>query len=362
MKLLVLAQTPPPHHGQSLMVRALLDGLPGCGIEAVHAPLNVSRDLADIGRWRPGKILAVFRSGFAARRLARRENCNALYYVPAPGKRGALWRDIALLALARPTCPRLVLHWHAVGLGAWLAQRATAAERRLAQRHLGRADLALVLAPELLADAAEFTPHRTAIVPNGLPDPGPPAARHRQPGSPCEILFLGLGSHEKGLHDTVEAVTQLHGRTPGAWRLTFAGGFATAEDERHFKLHAAAAGGAIRHTGFADDTGKRMLFAAADIFCFPTSYPHEGQPLTLIEALAHDVKIVTTRWRAIPGMLARDHVWFTAPKAPGALAATLEVARAAPPPCGALRRHFLAHFTREHHFAALRQALESLAG
>lgn len=361
MKLLILAQTPPPLHGQSFMVQTLIEGLPALGIEVRHVPLALSRDHADIGRWRPGKIFSALRAGLAARRLARHEACDALYYVPAPGKRGALWRDFAVLGLARRACPRLVLHWHAVGLGEWLGQHATDAERRLARRRLGRADLALVLDDTLAADAEALEPRRTAVVPNGLPDPGPPSARARAAGAPCEVLFLGLGSRAKGLRDTVEAIAQLQARAPGAWRLTFAGGFATSEDAQHFHRHAAAMGGAMRHAGFVDEARKRALFAAADIFCFPTVYPHEGQPLTLIEALAHDVTIVTTRWRAIPAMLPAEHVWFTEPGQPAKLADTLRDARDAGPAQGSLRQHFLRHFTRERHLAALTSALLSLA-
>ena len=59
MKLLVLAQVPPPVHGQSLMVWTLVAGLPAHGIGLEHVNLRLSRDSADIGGWRPGKIPAV---------------------------------------------------------------------------------------------------------------------------------------------------------------------------------------------------------------------------------------------------------------------------------------------------------------
>ncbi len=39
MKLLILAQTPPPLHGQSAMVRTLVDGLPAPGVALHHVNL-----------------------------------------------------------------------------------------------------------------------------------------------------------------------------------------------------------------------------------------------------------------------------------------------------------------------------------
>jgi glycosyltransferase involved in cell wall biosynthesis len=355
MKVLVLAQVPPPVHGQSVMVSAMIRDLPSLGIEVRHVPLALSRSHGEIGRWQPRKALAAIRAGLAARRAARAEAFDALYYVPAPGKRGALWRDLVVLGFARPALPRLVLHWHAPGLGAWIDANATSWERAGAQRRLGGADLSLVLSPDLASDAGMFHPLRTEVVANGIPDPGESAPRTT--GSPVEVLFLGTGSRAKGLLDTAEAVAELQHRRPGAFRLTFAGGFATRADELDFKRWEQASGGAIRRAGFVDGAEKHALLSQTDVFCFPTHYAHEGQPLALIDAMAHDVRIVTTRWRAIPGMVPAENVWFVEPGRPSSLASALENAAGAVSPGGALRRHYLAHFTVERHLAALRDAL-----
>ncbi len=361
MKLLVFAHTPPPVHGQSVMIATLLEGLRGDPeVELLHVNPRLSRDAADIGRWRPGKIFALLAACGRAWGLRLRHGTMAFYYVPAPGKRGALYRDWLVMLLCRPCFRRLVLHWHAVGLGDWLACHATPPERWLTRVLLGRADLAIVLAPELSADAQALAPHQIAIVPNGVPDPGPPSIRTAQ--FQCEVLSLGLGSRSKGLFDTLEGVALAHARMPKGFRLTFAGSFENAEDEREFQARSASLGpGVVRWVGFANEAAKRELFSTASVFCFPTSYPHEGQPLTLIEALAHDVPIITTRWRAIPGLLPPGHVWFVEPGRPDQIAdALLARTRREGPPAGVLRAHYLAHFTREHHLAALAQALRAL--
>jgi glycosyltransferase involved in cell wall biosynthesis len=360
MKLLVLAQTPPPLHGQSQMVEMLVQGLPSRGIDVRHVQMRLSRTHAEIGRWTPGKILWSVHAALAAKRVARQENCDAIYYVPAPAKRGAFYRDLVVMGICRDRRRRLVLHWHAVGLGEWLSNHATRFERSLALNALGSADLSLVLAPELAADAEVLAPRRHIVVPNGLPDPCPELAVRSSRRTPFEILFLGLGSREKGLDDTIEALAILNARRPGSFRLTFAGNFSSEREQTMFRERAASLGGAVRYAGFADEARKRELFASADLFCFPTYYPHEGQPLALIEALAYDLPIVTTRWRAIPGMLPPNDVWFVEPKMPSGLSAAIEAATAAPGPAGAMRKHYLANFTRERHLAAIAEALLSL--
>lgn len=365
MKLLVFAHTPPPLHGQSAMVATLVEGLRGDPeIQVVHVNVRLSRDGTDIGRWRPGKGVALLAACGEAWRARLRHGRCVFYYVPAPGKRGALWRDLVVMLLCRPWFSHLVLHWHAVGLGNWLQTRATAPERWLARRLLGRADLSLVLAPELAEDAAVLAPKRSVAIPNCVPDPGP--APSRPPTGVklrAEILYLGLCSREKGVFDTVEAIAQAHSRSPGSVRLTVAGGFATDEEARtlHGRI-AALPHDLVRYVGFAGDVQKRELYANADVFCFPTCYPHEGQPLSLIEALAHNLPIVTTRWRAIPGMLPRRHIWYVEPGHPEALAAALLEASQAAPADSSLREHYIAHFTPARHLAALKAALGSIGG
>ncbi len=366
MKLLIFAHTPPPVHGQSVMVKMLLDGLgQRPDFDLAHVDVRLSRDNADVGSWRMGKIFGLLGSCFQAWRLRLRGGPAVFYYVPAPGKRGALYRDFIVMLLCRPLFSGLVLHWHGVGLGAWLETQAKGPERWLARRLLGKADLSIALSPALAADAQSLAPRRVALVPNGIADPRDDQAAlvPRRTRSRCEVLFLGLCSREKGLFDVVEALALLASRAPGRFHLTIAGEFSSAADEQelHARL-AALPAGVAEYIGFANEARKRALFAEADVFCFPTRYPHEGQPIALIEALAHDVRIVTTRWRAIPEMLPAEHVWYVKSGGAEDVAAALIAASEAPSPRGALRRHYAENFTPEHHISALASALQSVSG
>ena len=366
--LLVLAHTPPPVHGQSLMVQTLLDHLLSVAphLTLHHVNVRLSRDSTDIGRPRFAKLLPLLAACLRAIAVRFRHGPMTLYYVPAPGKRAALYRDWIVMLLCRPFFRSLILHWHAVGLGDWLMHHATALERTLTHLLLGRADLSIVLSPELLPDAQHLSPRRTAIVANGLDLPETPDVQFKTPtNAPTHLLYLGLCSREKGLFDLLTAVAIANRREPDAFRLTVAGGFATIPDQHAFFSQVVALGpDIVRHVGFADETQKHALLSAADVFCYPTAYPHEAQPLALIEALAHDLPIVTTRWRAIPSMLPatpHPHIHLVDPARPDQLAEALLAARHTPPPTGELRAHSLARFTRNHHLTALARALEPLA-
>lgn len=361
MKLLVLAQTPPPVHGQSLAVAALLGYLRTReDWQVFHVNLRVSRDAADIGRVRIGKLLTALAACLRVWGTLFRHGRMPIYYVPAPGKRSALYRDWLVLGLCRPFAGALILHWHAVGLGEWLDTRARGWERWISRGVLGGAKLAIAQAEAGRADCERLQPQRCVVIRNGVEDPlasfEPKAAFRR----PCEVLFVGLASREKGLFDALAGVARANAAEPEAFRLTAIGPWASREEEAEFRASAAVLGpGVARHLGFVGDAERNAHLRAADVFCFPSYYPHEGQPAVLLEALAHDLPIVTTRWRGIPENLPTQFVQLVEPRAPEQIAAALRRARDAGPAGGALRAHFLAHFTRARHLQAVEAALRA---
>jgi glycosyltransferase involved in cell wall biosynthesis len=361
MKLLILAQTPPPLHGQSLMVETAVHGLPGEGVTVHHINLRLSRSGGDIGRWRAGKFLAVLDAcchAVVARFTAR---CDTLYYVPAPGKRGALYRDWVVLALCRPFFPRLVLHFHNGGLAAWLTTRATAPERALTHLLLGRADLAIVLADALRADAEALAPRRVAIVPNGIEAPATRPPRGPAAERPLRVLFLGACAAEKGLFLAAEAVLAANRRAGrAAFQLTAAGAFADAATAARFTALAAGAPEALRAAGFVRGAELEALWATADCLCLPTTYAHEAQPLVALEALARDVPVIASAWRGLPDALADSGAQLVPPDDVGALTEALLALRAAPPAAGVGRRAYERRFTRAQHLRALAATLRSL--
>src|SRR5216117_737930 len=139
MKLLVFAHTPPPHHGQSYMVQLMLAGFGGdrrrrrgrgrepavamtpdergsFDIECYHVNARLSQKLEDIGILRFGKLFLLLGYCLQAIWCRYRFGVSNFYYVPAPGKRSALYRDWVVMLICRPFFKRVILHWHAAGL------------------------------------------------------------------------------------------------------------------------------------------------------------------------------------------------------------------------------------------------------
>ena len=398
MKLLVFAHTPPPHHGQSYMVQLMLEGLGGDarknksgapnphGIECYHVNARFSRGLSDVGEFQGGKIFLIFWFCLQAIWLRLRYGVKNFYYVPAPGKRVALYRDWLVMFLCRPFFKRVILHWHAAGLAKWLETEAIITYRAATYRLFWPVDLSLVLSRYNFADAEKLLSRRVCIVSNGIPDPCPDfetAIRpHRRarfeerrkifsgelPGPPVtvNILFLAHCTREKGLFAAMDGVLAANRelaarKLPMRLKLIAAGNFVTDEEQAEFneRQRNPAVAAVIQHAGFVSGERKTELYREADLFLFPTHYLGENQPVNLIEAMAFGLPIVTTRWRSLPEMLPPNYPGLVNGQDAAEIAAAILNVLAVK--SGELARaYFTANFTIARHLAMLAEALHSV--
>ncbi|HTI99182.1 MAG TPA: glycosyltransferase [Dongiaceae bacterium] len=405
MKLLVFAHTPPPHHGQSYMVQLMLEGFGGDhrrqqpaatgtphDIQCYHVNAQLSQSLAEIGGFQPSKIFRLL--GYCGQAIwcRFRYGVKNFYYVPAPGKRSALYRDWLVMLLCRPFFPRRIFHWHAAGLGEWLAAGDQKKLRPLTHALLNRAALHLVLSEYNRHDADKFAPRATEVVSNGIPDPCPqferellPRRQARQrvrtqlasgqtPGAAdiraagkepevINVLFLALCSRDKGVFDAAAGVLRANQtlqaqNQPLRFRLWVAGTFPTAEAKAEFDkiLAQPEAADAIQLLGFVSGAAKTRAWQEADLLCFPTYYANENQPVTLLEAMAFGLPLVTTRWRSLPEIVPPGYPHLADIQSPEQVATAL-LAAAQEDCFTPLRAHFLAHYRLDRHLENLARAL-----
>ena len=368
MKLLVFAHTPPPHNGQSYMVRLLLEGLGyRKRIECFHVNSRVSDGIEDIGRVRFGKIALVLKYCWQAIALRFRHGVRCMYYIPASPSRAALYRDWLTMALCRPFFSKFVFHWEAAGLGEWLEREGKRWERSVSRWLLGRPELSVILADHNRHDAEYFRSKRTVVVPNGVPDPC--AQVSSKGGSvqrdPFNVLFIGLCTREKGIFDAIEGVALANGRdVTKRFRLLIAGSFWLEEEKLAFEKRVAElrfpdGSPQLEYRGFVSGKAKHGLFEESDCLLFPTYYSAESFGIVLVEAMAHGLPVITTKWRMIPELLPDGYPFVVQPQAPAEIAEALLRVRARAPEWD-LRRHYLDNFTDRHYLDKMEAALLSV--
>lgn len=350
MKIVVLAQIPPPLHGQSKMVKLFLDCL--CGddseIEPIHLNFKFSEDLTEIGRFQLKKCFQIVLILWQLFRIRYSQFPDVLYYVPAPAKRLPIFRDYLILLVVRCLFKKIVLHWQAVGIGQWSQLRAGKGILGLVDKSICEicykdADLSIALSELTRSDAEIFKPKKMTVIPNGIPDPCPDfkdnllprrlersamikpylnSSRVDSEGLKLRFLFLSHCTKEKGLFDALRgleilAENFLNEGKGISIRFDVAGVFPDKNVKKEFlrRTHNQKLVTVIFHD-FVSGNKKDRLLREADGMVFPTYYENEGFPLTLIEALAYGLPVVASRWRGIPELLGDSYPFLVLQKNP----------------------------------------------
>jgi glycosyltransferase involved in cell wall biosynthesis len=300
-RLIVMAPTPPPVFGHSVLTLSVLASLRRLGLLAAHIDTRDDRSLDNLNRLDVENVRLGLLAAWRLIGEIRRNPGAGVYVQVSQGRwgflRDALWIWIGAAA-QRPVYVHLL-----GGRFHEFHQESGPFMRRLIRATIRRARACWVLTPSLrscfdgIAD-----PERVGVFGCTAEDPfagRPPGERSGAEG--LRVLFLSNLREGKGHDVLLAALSRLGGRAAG-WQVRLVGevdgavarrveSWIEARPERALIVELAGA-----RTGPA----KADELAWADVFVFPTSYRNEGQPIVVLEAMAAGLAIVSTRHRGIP--------------------------------------------------------------
>ena len=334
MTILFIGPLPEPVTGQSLACRVLLDGLVQTHTVDV---VDLSKKEFTQGISSSSRVGEVLRSLWRIWR--RRGRADVVYLTVSESAAGNL-KDLLIYLLCFGRLGRTVIHLHG-GSG---MRRLMLGDRPVFHRvnrfFLKKLGGAIVLGSRHVDIYRGILPdERIHIVPNFAEDElftttERIAAKFAHP-VPLKVLFLSNLLPGKGHDELVDAFLALDEKTRASVQLDLAGG---AESERQRQAFLARIEGVpgIRYHGAVAGERKKALFAEAHVFCLPTYYPYEGQPISILEAYASGCAVITTDHSGIPDVF-RDGVngFQVAPRSVTDLRKAIERAAAEP---GTLRR------------------------
>ena len=305
VRVVVVGQTPPPFHGQSIMIDKMLQARIS-GVKLFHVRMGFSRDFGEMKRFRLRKVWELLRIIYGVARVRLLERAHILYYPPSGPDLLPVLRDIAILCATRWMFRKTIFHFHAGGL-LEIYPCLPSVLKPLFKVAFTRPDVGIRLSPFSPEDPRGLHAIREFIVPNGAEDPSslgitlPNRGRNR---GLLQILFVGMISESKGASVLIQAAGILKSRNVD-FRMKIVGRFASADFEREIKA-------CIERLDLRDEcllvgqltgTEKFKVFSEADIFCFPSWYEAESFPVVLVEAMSFGLPIVSTRWRGIPSLV-----------------------------------------------------------
>ncbi len=292
MRILFIAPLPDPVTGQSLACKVLLDELVKDHVVDV---IDLSKGGFKQGVNSFQRILSVLRIVRDAARLQK--SADIIYLTVAESYAGNV-RDLSVYSVCFPRLNSLVIHLHGgAGLRDILLGKRTLL-RWVNEFFLRRLGGAVVLGETHTAVVKNAIPkHRVHIVPN-FAEPyllatAEEVGRKFENAEPLRVLFLSNLLPGKGFLELLDAYLAMNPHAQKRLVIDFAGGFESAAHEVHFHNRTKDRG-SIRYHGIVHGEQKRRLFHQAHVFCLPTYYPYEGQPISILEAYASGCAVIAT--------------------------------------------------------------------
>ena len=296
-RLIVVGPLPPPHHGVTVSTSLILDSDElKRRFRVEHLDTSDHRSRHNIGRWELGNVAAALSA--LARLAARLRGETGVVYLPLSQGLAGLTRDTLLIRLAAARGWRVAGHLRGGEIDLIL-RRQRPPVRRWLERGLGRLDSVAVLGRSIAGVFDGVLPRdRVAIIPNGTPDPGIPAADGVEGANGVVVgLFLSNLRRRKGAVEAMTAAVDVARGRPQV-RFVFAGDSEDAHLRAELLDLARDAGERIEVTDPVTGEDKRALLERADFLLFPPVEP-EGHPRVVLEAMAAGLPVITTDRGAI---------------------------------------------------------------
>ena len=315
-KFVAVGPLPPPISGGAAAFREVCEELERLG--RLAAVIDIAPAVEGTGRIRSLRRAWTWVAALRTlrRELARREDAPGVYLLLGQA-RTSFARDVLCAALAAWYGAPLVGHIHG-GSYDLLHEELSPPERRVLRAMLRRFERIIVLGDGLrsMLDFAPEVKDRLVSVPNGLPSesfaaPGP---RTTAPSEPVQLLFLSNLVESKGYLEVLRAAALLKQRGT-AVHVHLAGEFRTSPDDdvvtspRHAATLVSELTASLGITsdvtlhGLVGEWDKQRLLERCDVLVLPTYFRYEGQPISIIEAMAAGLPVVSTRYRAIPDLV-----------------------------------------------------------
>lgn len=215
---------------------------------------------------------------------------------------------------------------------------------------------------------------KIVIVENGLTNDDVPFKKKYNPKGHLKILFLSNLIISKGYLDLLESLFILE-KNKIKFQCVFAGEIYTSPDDikklsakelkKNFltKIASLKDPSAVKFLGQVHGEKKYELLKKSDIFVLPTYYLNEGQPISIIEAMAFKNTIITTKFRSIPDLIKdKEECFFVKTKDPSSIANILsylnlnrDILKKTQEKC---YEKYKNNFTRKHHLVKMMNILD----
>ena len=298
MKILFIAPIPPPINGQSKASKVLLDALVKKNEVSI---VNLSKQSLKNGASslnRVREIIKILKSVWR-----NRKNKDLIYLSLAESFAGNM-RDLFIYRLCQKDLKKTYIHMLG-GAGMREILSSNGWQKKLNAYFMRQLAGVIVEGPVNLETFEQVVPReRIHIVPNFAEDflfvNDHEIETKYADTDIIRILFLSNLIPGKGYEELVDAYLSLSDEEQKQIEIKFVGGFEN-EKSHHSFIEKIKPHEKLHYLGkFIDGQEKRNLYSESHVFCLPTYYPFEGQPISILEGYATGCAVITSEHSGIP--------------------------------------------------------------
>ena len=290
--ILFIGPLPEPITGQSVACQVFFDALQQqYRVELI----NLSKAGFRQGVSSSARVLEVLNILWTVMR--KRRGADVIYLTVSESIAGNL-KDVLIYLICAGRLRRVVIHLHGGAGMSEIMRGRPPLLRWLNAMFLKRLGAVIVLGRTHTAIYRGVVPEASLhVVPNFAGDDLFTTGEHVQAKflrpSPLRLLFLSNLLPGKGHDELLAAFLSLPEETRNGLELDFAGGFESERQKSDFQRRIDGVAN-VRYHGTVTGDRKKALFHRAHVFCLPTYYPYEGQPISILEAYASGCAVIAT--------------------------------------------------------------------
>lgn len=323
-------------NGQSMMFQLFVDKLRERNVETLIVDFGKSVDKEFFNKRVSGKFsitklldnfLLIFRFVFVLITNPK----TAIYITTSQSKVGFL-RDHLFISLAKIFNRKIVAHQFGANYHEFFNSQTDEFKNKI-RNTLEKTDFIIVEGDYTKEQFQFLSNYKTKVVtiPNGLPEnveSNSISPKNINLAQPIRLIYLSNLIESKGYWDVLEAVHILVNRENVNIEAIFSGKFLQDVDDKMFSSSDVARNeffNFIKTNKLEDRVqyyeglfgeNKSKAFNDAHFFSLPSYYGNEGQPVSILEALAYGCVPIVTDYRVIPTMVNKENGFFVNPKSP----------------------------------------------
>ena len=322
-KVLIIAPLSPPITGHSIATEAVVESINSkCKVEII----NTSKESLVQGINSFYRVFFTIKLIFKIWRLASRSDI--IYYTISQTIPGFL-KDLFVLTICFKNLNKFIIHSHGMGIKKTVFNKSIILRywAKYLFKHIRNLIVLGESHKEIFLEIIED--HKLVIIHNFFTNDIRSTEEEiieKFQEKKINLLFLSNLIPGKGHLELVDACKRLDSKIKKNIQVYFAGGFQNTSEKAQF-MKEIEDESTIKYCGIVSGDEKVKLLHRSHIFCLPTYYKYEGQPISILEAYASGCCVITTNHAGIKDIfIDQENGYFVSPRNVNSLKSALEEA------------------------------------